>query len=942
MASGNSNTSSGSNTRFPNNTMNPPSTSSSPSPSSSSSPPPPPPPSTTPSNLHRRSSSKGAWNTNRRNNNNGNGNGNGNGNEHSNESSSPSSPHSSFDPVVRHMDDRLLFGLINSVGCTATVTVASGSIFKGLLYTTSELTNFGFSIVLKYPEVLKLSDSDFKNDNFDSISLNESLIIYDKDLMLLKIDDVDLSPSTATTSPKKSTPSSNNNSNPKLGFRTDTDISAISGIREHELKKWVPDENDSSLSNMGGLEDDQDFETFGSLSNNNNSNINNNRNNAGGSWDQFEVNERKFGIQSSYDEELYTTKLDTNAPDFQQRLAEAERIAKEIESQAYNGDIHVAEERGIIIDDSGVDEEDKYSGVLRDDPQSSTSSSVPQRLSTNTATNNNNKNGGALLMGLLKANAKPSVQKEFKPATPGAYVPPSQRAAKFHGDPAIINSSAVPSLASSSGIPQKPSTNDSSSSSIANTATSPSAPSTALSTSSSIPGKPASIPKKPEPSPTSNNNSSSSIPTKPKSSNGANTSISSEARKLNLQSEINSFKEFSANFKVPQKFPTDLLPILSKDKAKQEEIMKRKEAEVSPSIPSNTPTPTPTPTATPRQITSSSSNVQPNSIENVTVKSPQKSDSPSLKNNLPVKKKMDAKNAPVFKMNPNAASFSPSVKSSPLPQFTNLSYTPPDQQQQQQQQQQRNRKFVTNFFAPGHTPKDPSVTKNNSNPINENFNILSSARLEFESKVKELAGSENFTTIPIEKPFTATPTWPNTREESYNSFYSPNPEFVQPPMRKMYLPPSNLTSPMMGNTPIQHHPQLASPSMPQQFIPQKMAMGQNPMMFDDRHHHQQQQQQQLHHQNQQQQHHHNQHHQQHHHPNSGLPGFANTGPLPPVMIPTFQPQFFPMGYPAPNMGTPMPNVLPPAGFPYEVVPNMQPNNNQMRGNHRGSRGHYKF
>ncbi|GMF01427.1 unnamed protein product [[Candida] boidinii] len=160
----------------------------------------------------------------------------------------------------------------------------------------------------------------------------------------------------------------------------------------------------------------------------------------------------------------------------------------------------------------------------------------------------------------------------------------------------------------------------------------------------------------------------------------------------------------------------------------------------------------------------------------------------------------------------------------------------------------------------------------------------------------------------------------------------------------MYLPTSNLTSPMMGNTPIQHHPQLASPSMPQQFIPQNMAMGQNPMMFDDRHHHQQQQQQ-LHHPNQQQQqqqHHHNQHHQQHHHPNSGLPGFANTGPLPPVMIPTFQPQFFPMGYPAPNMGAPMPNVLPPAGFPYEVVPNMQPNNNQMRGNHRGSRGHYKF
>lgn len=77
------------------------------------------------------------------------------------------------------------------------------------------------------------------------------------------------------------------------------------------------------------------------------------------------MNEKKFGVKSTFDEHLYTTKINKDDPNYSKRLQEAERIAKEIESQGTSGNIHIAEDRGIIIDDSGLDEEDLYSGVDR-------------------------------------------------------------------------------------------------------------------------------------------------------------------------------------------------------------------------------------------------------------------------------------------------------------------------------------------------------------------------------------------------------------------------------------------------------------------------------------------------------------------------------------------------------------------------------------------------
>jgi PAB1-binding protein PBP1 len=124
-------------------------------------------------------------------------------------------------------------------------------------------------------------------------------------------------------------------------FRTD---GAISGARNQgegrTLQKWQPD---------GPAEIDGSLESSSM------------RSSAGAVWDQFAENERRFGIKTDYDENIYTTTIDKNHPQYKQRMAEADKKAKEIINKAaFNS--HVAEER--VQDNAGgedgVDEEDKY------------------------------------------------------------------------------------------------------------------------------------------------------------------------------------------------------------------------------------------------------------------------------------------------------------------------------------------------------------------------------------------------------------------------------------------------------------------------------------------------------------------------------------------------------------------------------------------------------
>lgn len=102
-------------------------------------------------------------------------------------------------------------------------------------------------------------------------------------------------------------------------------------VRERDLQRWEPA---------------------------NTANVDMSLDSSGGSWDQFQVNEQLFGVKSDYDENIYTTRIDRSTPDYRQREAEAQRIARDIEVATANN-AHIREERGMMQEDDGVDEEEK-------------------------------------------------------------------------------------------------------------------------------------------------------------------------------------------------------------------------------------------------------------------------------------------------------------------------------------------------------------------------------------------------------------------------------------------------------------------------------------------------------------------------------------------------------------------------------------------------------
>ena len=81
-----------------------------------------------------------------------------------------------------------------------------------------------------------------------------------------------------------------------------------------------------------------------------------------GAWDQFAENERLFGLKTDYNEEMYTTSINKNHPQYRERFAAADKKAREIE-RSVAATAHVAEERVMDYaggtDKGGENEEDK-------------------------------------------------------------------------------------------------------------------------------------------------------------------------------------------------------------------------------------------------------------------------------------------------------------------------------------------------------------------------------------------------------------------------------------------------------------------------------------------------------------------------------------------------------------------------------------------------------
>ena len=265
-----------------------------------------------------------------------------------------------------------------------------------------------------------------------------------------------------------------------------------------------------------------------------------------GQWDQFATNERMFGVKSSYSEDIYTTKLDRSHPDFNKRYKQADVVAKEIESKV-SSNPHLAEERGHVVDDSGVDEEDKYAGVIR--------------LQQGTGT------GYAAALGKYT----PPAKREAIVKTPETKVPSVSAENKLAAvDPAIISSKLMVEsdrTASSSTVTLE---TEKERPSLPATSTAPVSTPTVASVAAegTVNGT---IPTIKEPEDQA-----------PQIQEAAGQFLRDEKKKLlkartkEKQRQLSEFAQFSSQLTLTMPVPTDLLPILAgKDATKQKALLER-------------------------------------------------------------------------------------------------------------------------------------------------------------------------------------------------------------------------------------------------------------------------------------------------------------------------------------------------------------------------------
>ncbi|TMX03974.1 hypothetical protein EJD97_012733 [Solanum chilense] len=230
--------------------------------------------------------------------------------------------------------DRLVYFTTCLVGHQVEVQVMDGSVFSGILHATNAEKDFG--IILKMAQLIKDSSEGMKStsETFSKPPL-KTLIIPGKEFAQVTAKGV---PTTLD------------------GFRTEfmleqqqellTD-SCISQSRhievERQLERWVPDDDAPECPELDNIFDGHW--------------------NRG--WDQFQANETLFGVKSTFDEDLYTTKLE-RGPQMSELEKEALRIAREIEGEDTR-DLHLAEERGIQLHENlEVDEETRFSAVVRE------------------------------------------------------------------------------------------------------------------------------------------------------------------------------------------------------------------------------------------------------------------------------------------------------------------------------------------------------------------------------------------------------------------------------------------------------------------------------------------------------------------------------------------------------------------------------------------------
>ncbi|CAD5177450.1 unnamed protein product [Musa acuminata subsp. malaccensis] len=229
--------------------------------------------------------------------------------------------------------DRLTYVLTCLVGHRVEVHVKNGSIISGIFHATN--ADKDFEIVLKMAQVVNDGSVREQKSVHDTIKTPQPMIIPARELVQVLAKDVSLSSDEFTSGHAREK---------RKDLMIDSVISHSHHMEmERQLAPWMPDEDDPDCPELDNIFD-------GTLDRN---------------WDQFETNETLFGVKSTFNEELYTTKLE-RGPQMKELERAASRIAREIEGEETH-DFHLAEERGFYShDDFGLDEESKYSAVRRE------------------------------------------------------------------------------------------------------------------------------------------------------------------------------------------------------------------------------------------------------------------------------------------------------------------------------------------------------------------------------------------------------------------------------------------------------------------------------------------------------------------------------------------------------------------------------------------------
>ncbi|KAK4197943.1 putative PAB1-binding protein [Triangularia verruculosa] len=335
----------------------------------------------------------------------------------------------------------------------------------------------------------------------------------------------------------------------RSGFKTDSSISNSRLGAGRALQPWTPPPDTTTDFSLESSKDD-----------------------ARG-WDQFATHERMFGKKSDYDERIYTTEIDKSHPHYEQRIAQADKIARLIEGEAPKF-AHVAEER--IMDfagGDGRDEEEKYSGVARQDypplnPSRENKYTPPaRRAPTGQSTVKGAPVDPAIISSQLKgapASAQqpaPKVEDVKAPAvTPTPAQPATEKTLEPKADNKTPDAKAPEAKPGVSAASSKPETKETA-------APRPSAASTRVAFPAKIGGPITTTNVERE---VLNAFKAFSI----KERKQVDAARHSKAR-VDKEVKLTELKKFSKDFKLSTPVPKDLIPIIAKDPAKQQEIQEK-------------------------------------------------------------------------------------------------------------------------------------------------------------------------------------------------------------------------------------------------------------------------------------------------------------------------------------------------------------------------------